>query len=269
MSRVSQFLLGLQFLPKGFGFLARHPSLWIWVLIPWLLGILILALSWGFFVHIYPGFYQFFLAHVGLQELVRSEGFWATLAFAGLWVLKQILKILIFLLGLILLSLLSFLVTLILAAPLLDLLAEKVGTLAQGLIPLPFAWGRFIKNVGKTMVVEGQKAALFLICPIPLLLLNFIPAVGGFLYTILTCLFGMWALGFVSIDYPMGHQLFDFKRRFQFARTFKYSLFGFGLPFLIPFAPLLLQALMVVGGTLLYHRLNESSVDLSLSRKQH
>lgn len=257
MSRISGFLSGFRHIWKGFGFLFAHPTLWIWVFIPWAIAILILAASWGLFVYYYPDFYQFLLSQIGLGEMVRNEGFWAALAYAGLWTLKQILKLFIFLLGLILLSIAAFAAYLILSAPFLDLLAEKVTLLAQGVEAPPFQWGRFFKSVGQTIVVESKKAALFILFPILLAVLNLIPIAGGFLYILSTFLFGMWMLGFVSVDYPMGHQLMPFKERLQMARKNKYALIGFGVPFLIPFAPLLLQAPMVVGGTLLYHSLRK------------
>lgn len=261
MSRVSQFFTGFKFLGRGFGFLLKHPSLWPLVIIPWIIAFLLLALSWGLFVHYYTDFYQFLLSHIGLQALPEAHGFLGSLSFAGLWIVKQFLKLLLFLLGLILLSLLTFVVYLILSAPFLDLLAEKVTKLSQGLSPTPFEWGRFFKSIGQSMWVETLKALLFLLVPILLLVLNLIPAVGGLLYAMLTGLFGMWALGFVSFDFPMGHQLFSFKKRLDEARHAKYYLLGFGIPFLIPFAPLLLQPPMVVGGTLLYHRLISSDTN--------
>ena len=256
MSRISQFFLGLRQLFRGFGFLTKHPTLWPWVFIPFLISILLLALSWGLFIHYYPGFYQFLVTHVGLQTLPEAYGFWATLGYAALWVLKQILKLFLFLLGLIFLSLITFLIYLIVASPFFDILSEKVSTLAKGEEPLPFEWKHFFKSMGRTMLVETQKATLFLVVPLVLLVLNLIPAVGGFLYALATSLFGMWALGFISVDFPMGLKLLPFKQRFRFARHHKYSLIGFGVLFLIPFAPLLLQAAMVVGGTLLYHELS-------------
>lgn len=259
MSRISDFFSGASHLLKGFRFLFAHPSLWVWALIPWALSVLILAVSWGFFIHTYPDFYQFLLAHIGLGESVRQEGFWDALAFAGFWTLKQILKLFLFLLGLTLLSIVAFVLYLILSAPFCDLLAEKVTKLSQGIEAAPSKEGRFFKSILQTIGVESKKAVLFLIFPILFSLLALIPVIGGFIYVVLTFSFGMWALGFISIDYPMGHKRMPFKERLQWARKNKFALIGFGLPFLIPFAPLLLQAPMVVGGTLLYHDLMQAT----------
>lgn len=255
MSRISDFFSGASYLLKGFRFLFAHPSLWVWVFIPWTLSILILAVSWGLFVNTYPDFYQFLLTHVGLGQLPATEGFWATFAYAGLWTVKQILNLFVFLLGLILLSVLAFVVYLILSAPFCDVLAEKVTTLSQGVESPPFQWKHLLKNVGQTIVIESKKALMFLCFPLFFLFLNWIPVAGPPLYITATFLFGIWTLGFVSIDYAMGHKMMSFKARLQIARKNKYALIGFGLPFLIPFAPLLLQAPMVIGGTLLYHQL--------------
>lgn len=260
MSRVSQFTLGLKKLFEGFGFLLRTPKLWVWTLIPWVIAFILLIVSWEFFTHHYTDFYHLLASKMGLESLSNDKGFWAAFVYAGLWVLKQMLKVLLFLVGLILVSLFGFLVYCIAAAPFLDLLAEKVSLLSAGKEPPPFQWERFLKSMGQCVAVELKKAALFLTLPLLLWFLNFIPVVGSFLFLLLTCFFGMWVLGLSCVDYPMGHQLIPFGQRLKFALKFKFALIGFGLPFLIPFAPLFLQAPMVVGGTLLYHALQADKV---------
>lgn len=257
MSRVSQFTLGLKKLFEGFGFLLRTPKLWFWTFLPWAIAMILLIVSWELFMHHYNDFYHLLASKMGLETLTREHGFWAALIYAGLWILKQILKVLLFLVGLILISLISFLVYCVAAAPFLDLLAEKVSLLSEGKEPPPFQWKRFLKSMGQSVAVELKKALLFLTLPILLWFLNFIPIAGSFLFLLLTCLFGMWVLGLSCVDYPMGHQLIPFRARLKFALKFKFALIGFGLPFLIPFAPLFLQAPMVVGGTLLYHELQK------------
>lgn len=255
MSRVSQFLLGAQKLKEGFGFLFRHPRLWIWALVPFCIALAVVVIAWGLFTQHYPDFYAWLASKMGLTELVRGAGFWEALIFGGLWVLKQILKILLFLVGLILVSLAGFLIHSVIAAPFLDILAEKVTLLATGKGAPPFQWRRFWKSVGQSIVVELKKALLFLLLPCLFWFLNFIPVAGNVLFLLLTCVAGMWGLGMACSDYPMGHQLIPFLERLRFARRFKFALIGLGLPFLVPFAPLFLQPPMVVGGTLLYHAL--------------
>lgn len=252
MSRLSQFWLGTRKLREGFGFLFRHPTLWPWVALPWLIAILVLVGIWALFFNNFSDFYEFLFRQMGLETLTRGEGFWAALIFGVLWILKQIVKVFLFLVSLILISFFGFIVYSIAAAPFLDLLAEKVELLAENIEPPPFSLGRLDKSIRQSVGVELKKAGLFLAIPILLWALNFIPVLGNLLYLGLTCFFGMWALGLSCVDYAMGHQLLPFSQRLSFCRRHKFALTGFGLPFLIPFAPLLLQAPMVVGGTLLY-----------------
>lgn len=252
MSRLSQFFLGVRKLREGFGFLMRHPALWLWVALPWLIAILVLVGIWALFFNHFSDFYEFLFRQMGLAELTRGGGFLAALLYGGLWILKQVVKVFLFLVSLILISFAGFIVYSIAAAPFLDLLAEKVGALSKNAEPPPFSFRRLFKGIQQSLGVELKKAALFLAIPILLWVLNFIPAVGNFLYLAFVCFFGMWALGMSCVDYPMGHQLLPFTERLRFCRRHKFALAGFGLSFLIPFAPLLFQAPMVVGGTLLY-----------------
>lgn len=251
MSRLSQFWLGARKLREGFGFLFRHPTLWLWVALPWLIAILMLVGIWALFFNHFGDFYEFLFRQMGLETLARGEGFWAALIFGVLWILKQIVKVFLFLVSLILISFAGFIVYSIAAAPFLDLLAEKVGALSGNAEAPPFSFRRLAKSIRQSIGVELKKAALFLAIPILLWVLNFIPVAGNILYLALTCFFGMWALGLSCVDYAMGHQLLPFAQRLSFCRRHKFALMGFGIPFLIPFAPLLLQAPMVVGGTLL------------------
>lgn len=255
MSRISQFSLGFKKLVQGFGFLFKHPKLLPWVFLPAGIGFLFFVVSWGLFVNSFGDVYDYLLGWFSLDALVKGEGFWEQAAFGGFWLLKQILKPFLFLLGVILLSVLSYLLYLIVAEPFLDLLAEKVTAIAKRTQPPPFQWRRFVKSIGQSVWIALQKIGLFLAIPILLWVLNLIPVFGNFLYVVLTFLFEMWVLGFITVEYPMSQELWTFRRRLQFGRQFKYALAGLGLPFLIPFAPLLLQAPMVVGGTLLYHEL--------------
>lgn len=267
MSRISQFGLGAKKLLQGFGFLFKHPKLLVWALLPWGIGFLVFAVSWGLFVGSFSEVYGSLLGWFGLDILVKGEGFWEQAAFGGLWLIKQLLKPFLFLMGVLLLSILSYLVYLIAAEPFLDLLAEKVTALVTqkepgtfGAPPPKRAWHLlFLKSIGQSVVAAFQKVGLFLAAPIIFWVLHFIPVFGLFLYVVLTFLFEMWVLGFTTIEYPMSQELWTFRRRLQFGRQFKYALAGLGLPFLIPFAPLLLQAPMVVGGTLLYHELFSTS----------
>lgn len=252
MSRLSQFFLGVRKLREGFGFLMRHPALWLWVALPWLIAILVLVGIWALFFNHFGDFYEFLFRQMGLAEGTRGGGFWAALLFSGVWVLKQVVKVFLFLVSLILISFFGFIIYSIVAAPFLDLLAEKTGALNGSAELPPFSFRRLFKSVKQSLGVELKKAALFLAIPILLWVLNFIPAVGNFLYLAFICFFGMWALGLSCVDYTMGHHFLPFAQRLRFCRRHKFALAGFGLPFLIPFAPLLLQAPMVVGGTLLY-----------------
>lgn len=255
MSRTSQFFSGFKHIFSGFFFLSKHPSLWPWVILPWAIALILLIVSFGLFVHQFGDMYDFLLRLVGLEAIPEAEGFWEEAAFGGLWLLKQLLKPFLFLLGVIALSFASFLIYLIICEPFFDVIAEKTALLAKGEEPPLFQWKRFFKSIGLSVLVALQKVGLFLIVPAVFWILNLIPVFGNFLYVFLTMIFEMWVLGFTIIEYPMSQKMLTFRERLNYGWRHKYTLCGLGTPFLVPFAPLLLQAPMVVGGTLLVHDL--------------
>ena len=241
---------GLGYLKLGFTFLARNPRLWIYALVPFLLGILLFGIVFGIFLHHYDVVYNTLLHWVGPLGLKETPNFgWKILA-ALLWLLNQFLRLLIFLIGMILVSIFSTLALMIVSAPVNDLLSEKVETLLTGVSPPPFSW----KYLLTTMSNEIKKAALMIVIPIALLVLNIIPVAGGVLYSMLIVLFGCWNIGFNFVDLSMARQRLTLGQRLKIAGRHRWMLIGFGIPFLIPFAPLFLQAPMVVGGTLLYQK---------------
>lgn len=257
MPRITQFRLGVQKLLQGFSFLLKHPRLWPWALLPFLIALFLLAIGFKWFLGVFPEFHQFLETHLGIEILTRGEGVFGALLYGLLWGLKQLLKPFLFLFGLILLSIATYIIYAIVSAPFLDLLSEKVTSLVVSELPHPFSFRRFFKSVGQSILIEIQKGILFLFVPLIFWFLNLIPGIGNFLYLFLVSLFGLWTFGFASIDYPMALQLLSFKERISFGLRFKYALMGLGLPLFIPFAPLLFSAPLVVGGTLLYHELKK------------
>lgn len=226
------------------------------MILPWAIALILLVVSFGLFVHQFGDMYDFLLRLVGLEAIPEAKGFWEEAAFGGLWLLKQLLKPFLFLLGVIGLSIISFLIYLIVCEPFFDVIAEKTTLLFKGEAPPPFQWGRFFKSFRLSVMAALQKVALFVVVPLLLWVLNFIPFFGNVLYVCLTFLFEMWVLGFTIVEYPMSQKMLTFNQRLQFGRRHKYILLGLGTPLLIPFAPLLLQAPMVVGGTLWYEELD-------------
>ena len=267
MSRREQFRLGLSSLKSGFTFFLKHPKLWFYALLPFVLSVILFASLFGLFLQSFGDVYQWFLHWIGPLTLEHPVNFWMKIANGALWFVNQLFKLFLFLLGLILLSLATYVIQMILASPFNDIISERVEILQANYEPPVFQWSQLAKNLTRTVVTELQKTLFFLSVPLMLLVVNLVPIVGGFAYSILVVFFGLWNIGFGYVDYPLSRRQIGIRARLQFALRHKYALLGLGLPFFIPFAPLFFQSPLVIGGTLLYLRLQhaDTTTDHSLS----
>ena len=177
-----------------------------------------------------------------------------------LWVVDLLFQLLIIILSLVILLIISYVVALIVAAPFNDTLSEQVEIMVTGSGEIPFSLKKFIKDLWRIIKMESIKALILVLIPIVLFVLNVIPAIGGFLYILLTFLFGAWDMGFAYAELPMGRKLFPLKERFAFGMKNKWALMGLGIGFVIPFFYLIFAAPLAVGGTLLY--LDRSKPDI-------
>lgn len=265
MSQFSQIKLGWQTFWEGLSFLRRHKSLWLWAALPFTLSVLILFVGFGLGFHYFDTLiakipYYLWLDQVWAGTIEPASLLLKIILVPLFLILKYLIVIpIVFLLGMVLMTLLCFFVYLVLAAPFSDLLAEKTTYLFRGEEPPAFTLGRLIKGIVQTVIVELRKVFLMILFPLLFFVLHFVPIVGSILYLILISIFGMWVLGLAMVDYPMSHQMLSYKERLDFARQHKFSLIGFGFPFLIPLVPLLLQTPMVVGGTILFHKLKREN----------
>ena len=252
MSNIKAFKEGFVFMIRGFTFLAARPKLWVWAVLPTIVNLLLLGLMVGVFFHYYSSLYSWLAAHLGISEIAGPLSWWQHLLNALIFVAEMLIKALIVLLTLVLLLLVSYGLSFVVAGPFNDALSERVERIATGMEPPPFSLSRFIKETVRTIKVESIKAAILLAIPVVLFLLSFIPVVGGPLYIVLTFIFGAWDIGFCFADIPNSRRALPFKERWKFAREQRWALIGLGLGFVIPFFSLIFAAPMVVGGTLLY-----------------
>lgn len=257
MSRINDFILGIKHLAKGFTFLASHPRLWLWATLPSIINLIILAGMIAVFFHYYGGIYDWLTAHIGHANSAAVTAWYWHIINALLWILNLILQILIVLISLIILLIIAYAAGLIIASPFNDALSERVEIIASGYEPPPFSLRKFMGDILRTIKIESIKALILLAIPVVLFVFNFIPAVGGFIYVILTMICGSWSLGFSYADLPNGRRVIALHDRLAFARRNRWALAGFGIGFVIPFFSLLFAAPMVVGGTLLYIELND------------
>lgn len=262
MSRMKEFFTGFGCLVEGFTYLASHPRLWKWAILPTLINIALLIIMIGAFFHYYSDIYGWLTAHLGHLDIENPASWYMHVLSWLVWVANLLFQFLIIILSLILLLIVSYVIGLIVSAPFNDALSERVETLVAGIKPPPFSFKKFIKDIVRTIRIEAVKAAILLAIPIVLFVLNIIPVIGGLIYVALTLIFGAWDLGFAYADLPMGRRVLPLRQRVDFAMKNKWALIGLGSAFIIPFFNLIFVAPMVVGGTLLYTELQqrESSI---------
>lgn len=251
-SIIKDFASGIGYFFKGFALLISRPRLWPWAIIPTILNLIILIVMFVAFIHYYGDLYAWLSSFLGHIDIENPATWYMHLLDGLLWVVDLVFQILIVLLTLVLLLIISYVLSLIIAGPFNDALSEQVEIMVTGSGDIPFSLKKFIKDLWRIIKMESIKALILLLIPIVLFVLNFIPAVGGFLYVLLTFLFGAWDLGFAFAELPLGRKLVPLKERFAFGMKHKWALMGLGSGFIIPFFYLIFAAPLAVGGTLLY-----------------
>lgn len=259
MSSVATFGKGLQFLLRGFALLISHPRLWIWALLPTAINLLLLVAMLVGFIHYYGDIYGWLCAHLGRPDIANPTTWYAHVADGLLWVVNLIFQLLIVLVSLVLLLIVSYAASLVVAGPFNDALSERVEMIATGFEPATFSFGKCCADIVRVVRAEALKGIILIAIPMVLLVLNLIPAIGGISYVALTFLFGAWNLGFAFADLPSGRRALPFRERWAFATKHRWALVGLGAGFAIPFFSLLFCAPLVVGGTLLWIDLRERS----------
>jgi CysZ protein len=251
-SRIKDFVSGVGFLFRGFGFFASHPRLWLWAVIPTFINIILLIIMISAFAHYFSDIYAWLSAHAGRLDIESPAVWYMHILDWLLWIINLLFQLLIIILSLILILLVSYAAALIIAGPFNDALSEQVEIIVTGSGEVPFSLKKFVKDLWRIVKMESIKALILLLIPIALFILNAIPAIGGFLYILLTFLFGAWDLGFAFAELPMGRKLAPLSERFAFGMRHKWALMGLGIGFVIPFFYLIFAAPLAVGGTLLY-----------------
>src|SRR3990167_981233 len=126
MSRISDFRLGVTTLKEGFTFFWRRPRLWIYDVIPFFLAMIVFATFFGLFLDHFGNLFHWVFGFLGSMDIKEPTDIWMKTADGLFWILNQLLRLFLFLLGLVLLSLATYVFQMILAGPFNDRLSEKV-----------------------------------------------------------------------------------------------------------------------------------------------
>ncbi len=243
------FFKGLSYNRDGFHFFSSHPKLWKYVLIPTVINFLALIILVTFYLHYFNDIFLLLAKPFGGLDVLNPQDFWGHFFDGTLWIARQIIKILVFLLSLVLIFIAVFIVSLVINAPFFEALSEKI-LVIKGVEEASTLKG-FVSNFIYSLKIEIYKFFIFAGTILVLFLLSWIPIVGP-VFSILMFLFVAWMFAFGLCTYPLVLQHRPFTEMLAWGLKNKGLLIGFGLPSLIPFVGFFIIFFQVAGGTLLY-----------------
>lgn len=242
------FWRGFSYPFKGMNFVFfQHPKLAKFWIFPILITLLAFCLgtwaSWHYATDIVNSFWA----------PVEGDGFFDGIARFFHGVLEWILSIALWAVSMIVLMLL----TSVFAAPFNGALSGAVEEIATGRGTGEGGVKVFIRDIGRTVVLEIAKLLLYLCVMGPLFALQCAaPAVGTFFYSIFGFLFTAWYWGLDYVDWPAERRGWKVGKRFSAARQRGMTMLGFGtgvwMFLFVPFLNLLFMPAAVAGGTLLF-----------------
>ena len=239
---VSRFTRGFFYPFRSARFVLKNPRLLRYVIIPFVINLLVFTGA------VFLGL-DFFKDIVTQYIPSGTAWYWAVLTYLA-WVIASVFTaILVF-----------FCFTVVgnlIASPFNDLLSERTEELVSGRFNYEkFSLRGFVRDAGRSMIVEAKKLSLFVAGMLLLLLLNLIPGFGQVLYSILATLFTLFFLAVEYLGYILSRKRYSFaaQRKYVFEKTFLHLGFSVGVLCLlaIPLMQFLCIPLAVVGATLLY-----------------
>lgn len=253
MRHVSSFALGTQHIFRGFKYLLQYPRLLPYAILPLIVQLAILVTLLALFGSRFGDFFHWLSSWVQVWHVDQADTIWLKTLNFFLWGFTELFRILVFMVGLIFISIVGFLIGMVLTSPLNDLLSEKTEATVRTPQTIPFS----LHYLWRLLRGELLKSVVLILIPLVLLILNLIPVIGTIAYIVLSSAFGMWAMGMAYIDYAVSRAQPGFRGRFTFYWQHFSAISGFGVIFFIPFFNFVFSSPLVVGSTLLYLRLNE------------
>lgn len=250
---IGSFATGTRYVITGFRYLWQHPRLLPYALLPTLVQLAVLVALFWIFGSRFGAFFHWLSGWVQVWHIETPDTFWLKTINFFLWGLTELFRILVFVIGLIFVSIAGFVMGMILTSPLNDLLSQKTEALTRPPQTQPFT----LKYLWNLIRGELLKSVFLVMVPLLILILNLIPVIGTMMYVALSSAFGMWAMGIAYIDYPVSRAHPGFRGRFSFYWRHFSAISGFGIIFFIPFFNFVFSSPLVVGSTRLYVRLSE------------
>jgi CysZ protein len=114
----------------------------------------------------------------------------------------------------------------------------------------------FMEGIVRDIGYELKNTLLIIAAFLALTLINLIPIVGFFVFSILSFIYSLYAISFKYWDYPMELRKFGFKKKLSAVWNSGGLFAGFGLSslflFIIPIVNFLVPAICIISGTLIF-----------------
>ena len=252
---------GFQLALRGIAFLGQHRALWKWAVLPAAINIVVFAVAFAVFLVFYPDLYS--LA-TGFLSLDPPQIWYAWLWVAPLRLIAWVIGMLLLVTALVVLFLAFLILGTAIAAPFLDVLAQRVEEIVTGQVPeeQTTLFGA-LRSIGTSIVIELRKLGFFLAVQIVLILLGLIPFLTPFM-VVAAALFTMLFLPLEYAGFAMDHRQMRFFQRRALIWQHRWLMLGFGaagvLTLLIPLLNFVCLPALVVGGTLLFLHIEETTV---------
>jgi len=244
-----QFFKGLSYNLEGFRYFFANPKLWKYVLVPTLINFLALIILVTLYVSYFNDIFLLLTKPLSGLDILEPQNFWGHFFDGTLWIVRQLFKLLVFLVSLILIFVVVFLISSVINAPFYEAMSEKILELLG--LGTASTFKGFIKNFVYSLKIEMSKFFIFAGAVLVLFLLSWLPVVGV-IFSILMFLFVAWMFAFGLCTYPMVVAGASFTQMLRWGWNHKALLTGFGLPSVIPFLGLFIIFFQIAGGTLLY-----------------
>lgn len=237
MRIVREFMRGLGAHAEGMRFAFANKRYLPLLLVPF--GLTLLLYSAGFYF--FTLYVDQILDWIWSPSAQQSSGFMATLY----WLYEHLLGAILYVILFAIMYFAYMIVANILASPLYDVIAERIGKRPE-YADLRTGAGDAISIV-RTVFEELKKALFMLALPLALL---FVPILGAPLSALLATTLLAWDF----LDFSLGKDHPTFAARLRFVRKHPFLLLGFGLPLLAPFVQILFFPFAIVSSSLLYQK---------------
>jgi len=238
---------GFGFAFRGFSYLMRHSDLWPTALLPILINVLVFAGGLTAYVYFFPRILDVFVNY--------PEVWWQWVVYVLAIILLVAVAAVVVVFGFTLLGCLV-------AGPFLDMLSERVEK-KEGRPDTRTNLRQFFGDTWSTVTFTVLVLLLFVSTQLLLLLLWFVPVVGGILYAVLSPLTGGFLLALEFFNLPLTRRRTGTRDQINFAWRYKSHAVGFGLAVflttLVPLLNFLLLPVAAIGATLLVRELENEN----------